>query len=241
MTVQPRRFECRRSHISRHRGVLAFGLIVFVAFTGCATNQLNTFKKRAAQGDHEWIAAQKINCLTASDDCSHRYLIKGDACFRLAKADTKAADNYTCAAEALAQGLALKQSWPDPATQRQFQENLCESLLNLQVLQTGRAAENTLVRFSRAAEALHRLAPGSVAAIYYLARARLRRIEPLLSNMNPTDRVPVCNRLKRTLTDVLSTMERAKQTPIPDWERFADSYQRLSFDLGSAIRIAECR
>jgi hypothetical protein len=51
----------------------------------------------------------------------------------------------------------------------------------------------------------------------------------------------VCNRLKRTLTGVLSMMERAKQTPIPDWNRFAANYQRLSFDLGSAIRMAECR
>jgi hypothetical protein len=227
--------------ISRKQGMLAFGLIMVVTFAGCATPQLNTFKKRAAQGDYEWIAAQKVNCLRSSDDCGRRYLIKGDACFRLAKAGTMAADNYTCAAGALAQGLALKQSWSDTATQRQFQENLCESLINLQVLQAGQAAEKTLVRLTRAAEGLYRMAPGSVPAVYYLAKARLHQIEPVLSNMNPTDRVPVCNRLKRTLTGVLSMMERAKQTPIPDWNRFAANYQRLSFDLGSAIRMAECR
>ncbi len=217
------------------------GLIVVIVLTGCVTGQLSTFKKHASQGDYEWIAAQAVKCQDASDACGQLYLIKGDACFRLAKAGTVPAENYACAADALAQGLTLNRSWPDPTIQRQFQENLCESLGNMQDLQSGEAAEKTLVRFAKAAEALYTMAPDSVPAIYYLARARLRQVQPMLSDMTAADRVPVCNRLKRTLTGVLSMMESARQAPLPDWERFADNYQRLSFDLGSAIRVAECR
>lgn len=210
-------------------------------YASCATMQLNTFQKHAAQGDDAWIAAQEVNCEKASDVCGQLHLIKGNACFRLAKAGTAPADNYACAADELAQGLALKQSWKDPAAHRRFQEYLCESLSNLQDLQSGATAEKTLVRLTNAAEALHRIAPGSVPAIYYLAMARLRQVQPLLADMSAADRLPVCNRLKRTLTGVLSMMQTAKKSSLPDWDRFAAGYQRLSFDLGLAVRVAECR
>ena len=72
-----------------------------------------------------------------------------------------------------------------------------------------------MVRLTNAAEALHRIAPGSVPAIYYLAMARLRQVQPLLADMSAADR--------------------------PDWDRFTAGYQRLSFDLGLAVRVAECR
>lgn len=203
--------------------------------------QLNTFQKHAAQGDDAWIAAQEVNCEKASNSCGRLHLIKGNACFRLARAGTTPADNYSCAADELAQGLSLKQSWPDLAERQRFQENLCESLSNLQDLQSGETAEKTLVRLTNAAQALHRMAPGSVAATYYLAKARLRQVHPLLEDLSAADRVPVCNRLKRTLTGVLAMMQTAEKSSLPDWERFAAGYQRLSFDLGLAVRVAECR
>jgi len=53
--------------------------------------------------------------------------------------------------------------------------------------------------------------------------------------------MPVCIRLKRTVTRVLAVMETARGDTLPDWNRFADNYQRLAFDLGAAMQAAECR
>ena len=218
---------------------LCLGMVYVLA--SCAIMQLNAFKKHAANGDYTWIAAQAVSCEKASDDCAQRHLIKGDACFRLAKADTAPMENYTCAADELAMGLALKPSWVDAEVRRQFQENLCESLRNLKDRQSGDAATQTLARFVEAAEGLYQLAPESAPAVFYLAKARLLQVQPVLLNLNAANQVPACNRLKRSLNTVLSIMETAKTEPPPHWDRFANNYQRLSFDLGSAVRAAECR
>ena len=214
------------------RPALALGLIFILVAAGCAAMQLDTFRKRAARGDHDWIAAQSVVCEKDSDECGQLHLIKGDACFRLAKAGTATAANYACAADELARGLTLNCRWNDPAVRRQFQESLCESLANLLDMQSGDTAALTRDRFTDAAKALYQLAPESVPAVYYLARARLRQVQSMLAAPDLASRVPACNRLKRSLTGILSMMEKAGNPPLPDWERFADHYQRLSFDLG---------
>jgi hypothetical protein len=212
---------------------------VFLA--ACSSIQLTAFKQHADRGDNAWIAAQTVDCTEASDDCSQRHLIKGNACFHLASTGVAPEENYICAAESIERGMSLKRSWPDRTHQRQFQEKLCESLLNHLVLQSGTAPLASPSGLAEAAEELYQMAPESVAATYYLAMARLLQIQPLLTDMKPVDQLPVCNRLKRTLTGILSMIHSAQRSPLPDWERFAHRYQRLSFDLGSAIRRADCR
>lgn len=243
----PNHFKLVRTYLPAHRhsqlpGRLARALCLalLLVLAGCVAMQLNTFEKHAANGDHGWIAAQTVTCEKASDVCGRLHLIKGDSCFRLANADTTPVDNYTCAADEIEKGLALNPSWADATVHRQFQENLCESLRNLQDLHTGEAATQNLARFVFAAEGLYQLAPESVPAVYYLSKARLRQVQPMLFDINAASRIPVCNRIKRTVTRVLSIMETAKGAPLPDWDRFADNYQRLSFDLGAAMRAAEC-
>ena len=202
--------------------------------------QLTEFKQHANRGDDTWIAAQAVDCADPSDDCSQRHLIKGNACFHLASTGVAPEENYICAAASIERGMSLKRSWTDRAVQAQFQEKLCESLLNQLILQSNAEPMATPARLADAAEGLYRLAPESVAAIYYLARARLLQVQPIVPDMNPADRLPVCTNLKRTLTGILSMIDSAQRSPLPDWERFADRYQRLSFDLGAAIRLAEC-
>jgi hypothetical protein len=235
---RPTPFRCYRLH---GRPALFLCLLLILVLADCTAIQLNTFKKRAADGDHGWIAAQAVVCEKASEICGQLHLIKGDACFRLATAGTAPDDNYACAADELERGLALIRSWTNPADHRQFQENLCESLVKLQDLQSAEAAGQTLARSVEAAEKLYQLAPRSVPAVYYLAWVRLRQAQPTILDINAATRVPVCNRLKRTVTDVLAMMETAGTSPFPDWNRFADNYQRLAFDLGSAMHAAGCR
>ncbi|MEE4114500.1 MAG: hypothetical protein V2I40_16905 [Desulfobacteraceae bacterium] len=160
---------------------------------------------------------------------------------RLAKMGREPAVNFACAADELEIGLDLKQSWDAAGAERQYREKLCESLRHLQGGPSGETAERTPSRFLDAAKALYQLSPESVPAVYYLASARLMEIEPMLGNIDAATRVPICIRLKRTVNRVLTAMENARGDPSPDWERFAGDYQRLAFDLGAAIRDAECR
>ena len=216
-------------------------LALILILSGCTNLQLRQFQKHAARGDHEWIAAQAIACQKASDACGQLHLIKGDACFRLAKMDREPAVNFACAADELQKGLALTPAGDAVGVRLQFQEILCESLIRLQDLQSGETAEQTLDRLMKAAKALYQLAPESTPAVYYLSSARLMQIQPMLQNINAATRVPVCSRLKRTVTRVLAVMETTRRHAVPDWDRFANKYERLVFDLGTAIRTADCR
>jgi hypothetical protein len=222
---------------------LFWGPIVMLTIAGCAAVQLQHFQHRAERGDQAWIAARPVTCNSASQTCAQLHLIKGQACLQLAQADghrTPAAD-YACAADEFSAGLALRPSWPDEADHRWVQESLCDALANLQALQSGAAAQQTLIRLEDAATELYRLAPHSIPAVYYLADARLRRIQPVLADLDPAGRIPVCNRLKRTLNLVLSVTATAAQAPSPQWEHYALRFQRLSFDLGVTIKTAGCR
>ena len=230
-----------RSALKWKRPALAASLSLILIFSGCASMQLRQFQKHAERGDHEWIVGQAIACQKASDVCGQLHLIKGAACFRLAKAGRKPAVNYICATDELEKGLALKPSWTDAGAQLYVQENLCESLSNLQALQSGETAERTIDRFVEAAKAFYQLAPEQVPAVYYLSRARLNQMEPILLYINAATRVPVCSQLKRTVTHVLAVMETARGQALPDWSRFADHYERLAFDLGAAMHAADCR
>lgn len=219
---------------------IVVSLFLILMLAGCASMQLNRFQAHADRNDYQWIADQQVTCRQASESCGWLHLLKGDACLRLAGAAGASANRYACAADELAMGLTLTPSWSDPAERQRFQEKLCEALLRLQDLQSGETAEKTLARLKDAAEALYRLAPGSLSAVYYLASVRLLQVQPDLLDLNAARRVPVCHRLKRTLNKVLSTMESARQSDSRQWERYAQNYQRLAFDLGSAVRMAEC-
>jgi hypothetical protein len=231
----------RRTALKRRQPTLAACLALILLFSGCGRLQLSQFQRHAERGDHLWIAAQAVPCRKASDGCGQRHLIKGDACFRLAKMGRDPAVHFACAADELAKGLALKPFWEAPGVQLQYQENLCESLKRLQGLQSDEAAEQTLDRLMKAAKALYQLTPESLPAVYYLASARLMGIEAMLKEINAATRVPVCIRLKRTATRVLAAMEIARESTPSDWDRFADDCQRLVFDLGLAMQAAECR
>lgn len=231
----------RSAHPYRGKSGPLFCMGLVLLLTGCSIAQLAAFKKQADEGDFVRIAAQTVACDHASPVCAELHLIKGEACAHVAAADPAPADKYACAADELAKGLALMPAWTDTVFHRRYQEMYCESLRQLQALRTGQEASRNLTRLMNAAEGLYQLAPGSVPAVYYLASARLGQIQPILEQIDPASRIPVCNRLKRTVTGVLSKMETAATAPTEDWNRFADRYQRLSFDLGAAMRVAGCR
>ena len=222
---------------------IIWGLILMLTVAGCTAMQLQHFQRRADRGDKAWIADRQVTCQTASDACARIHLIKGEACLHLARSDSGSTSvaRYACAADAFSAALALRPVWPDEASRQRVQESLCDTLASLQAMQSGEAAEQTRIRLADAAAELYRLAPHSIPAIYYLGDARLRQIQPLLADLDAAGRIPVCNRLKRTLNLVLSVMATAAGDPSLQWDRYTVRYQRLSFDLGVTIKTAGCR
>jgi len=221
--------------------VAAGCLMLMAAFSGCSTLRVHQMQRRADQGDDAWIIAQTIDCDTPSPACGQLHRIKGKACLRLAERGTKPATHYGCASDELAKAMALTPTWDNLDKQFETAERYCDALDGLQRLQSGKAADTTRVRLLDAAQRLYQLAPGSVPAIYYMSIAQLRQLTPRLETLNAAERLPVCSRLKRTVNQVLSLMETAKREQLPDWNRFAKRYQRLTFDLGAAMHAAECR
>ena len=218
-------------------GCMLFLLTCF----GCGTLRVHQMQKRAAQGDDAWIAAQAVGCNNASQSCSQLHFIKGKACLRLAERGKEPATHYACASDELARGIALKPAWDDLDEQLNVVERYCDALDGLQRLHSGSTANKIRNRLLDAAQTMYRLAPDSVPAIYYMSIAWLRQLEPRISTINAANRVPVCSRLKRTVNQVLSLMETARQEHLPEWRRFERRYQRLAFDLGAAMHTAECR
>ncbi len=223
------------------RPAIVVFIVLMQLLSGCSTSQLHTFQRRADKDDYHWIAQQAITCNQTSTVCGRIHLIKGDACFNIAKAAPSSKPYNACAADELEKGLALIPVWTDYTQHRRVRENLCQSLLNLTTLQSGEPVEQTLARLFKAAKELSVLAPKSVPATYYLACVPLCRARYMLPEINPAKHIIVCNRLKRNLTQVLSMMEAAKEQPPQDWDRFASRVQKLSFDLGIAIQSARCR
>ena len=216
-------------------------LVVVMAFSGCGTLRVHQMQRRAAQGDDAWIIAQSIDCDTPSPSCGQLHLIKANACLRMAEQQREISTYYACASDELAKAIALTPSWDDLDKQLEVSERYCDALDGLQHLQSGKAADDTRDRLWDAAQSLYQLAPDSVPAIYYISIARLRQLTPRISTIDAASRLPVCSRLKRTVNQVLSLMETARHDRLPNWDRFAERYQRLAFELGAAMHTAECR
>lgn len=221
--------------------LLALCILFMQSWVGCSSTRLHRFEQRAAKGEYRWIARQDAGCDQASDTCGRLHLIKGNACLQTADSDPEPQQRYACAADELEKGLALIPDWTDQGLHRQVREDFCRSLLNLWKRQPVEKADQTLSRLSDAAKGLFQLAPESASATYYLACVPLYRAQTMPPETNPAARIPVCNRLTRSLTRVLSKMETAKLQPPADWDRFAASYERLSFELGMTILTAQCR
>jgi hypothetical protein len=113
--------------------------------TSCSPSirQLQSFKEFAAQGNWQRIAAEDIVCKREDDACSQLHLIKGDACYRLAKQHDNPQKELRCAAEELELGIQWTSDWNSTevtGNRGQYQENWCESLRLMRSEQTSSTA-----------------------------------------------------------------------------------------------------
>ncbi len=219
---------------------ICFGSVIFVLFLmyGCGTvGQLDDAKKHWAKKDYEWIAKQEVTCGSTDDGCNQLHLIKGDACYQLAKSGRDEKVNYECAMTQLDAGISqTKEGKMDELNLNRAQtyENLCESIRNLQDLNGGAAAEELTKKLVFTSQAFLSAEPGNLAGIYFLNSARYTLLRRCL--INP-DRCPgLCDNLKAIQNEIETVMPKAEVS------RYMDNYHRLMTDIAGAKRtVAGCQ
>lgn len=159
-------------------------LLIISVVSGCATITLKKFKKLQADEDYQTLAEKEIKCKKDKDGCNQLYLIKGDACFILAKKEGNSAKHYSshlqCAIDNLSTGIKATGDWNDikvgnlTSTQARnvFYENALEAARLRTTLPNNQSTIDRLA--SMAVE--YRELEDSAASNYYVAQSELFKI-----------------------------------------------------------------
>lgn len=205
-------------------------LLVSLLTLGCpALKGLKKAKADWEKQDYAAIATMEVSCKPSDQGCNQLHLIKGDACFRLAKKGVEAAAHYGCAANHLKIGIAQTADWRmgDLNLNRaQSHENLLESLRLWQDTKQGAEAEQITRELVASAQAFLEVEPGHLAGIYFLNSGEyaLLRAE-LLRQTNPPQ---LCADLKRILQSLAASEPKAHGT------KYAPNITRLRADVSAA-------
>ncbi len=213
-------------------------VFVFLAVTlvGCGTKQLSDFKQKLTSHDYAGIAQQPVSCEEVDDVCGQLHLIKGDACFRLAKQNSDPAKNYPCAVTELDKGIQFTKTWQQGEVNlncSQTYANLCESLREWQDRESGTGAAQLTQRLLDTSRRFLAAEPGDPAAVYYNASARYTQLRPEI--LHPRDPQSLCRQLRAIMSDLDAVMPRASGTD------YQTSITRLQTDINGARRtVAGC-
>jgi len=213
-------------------------VLLAVVSTGCPKDliQLSDFKKRLNAGDYAGIAQEPVSCEEVGDACGQLRLIKGDACFRLAKLNNEPAKHYACAVTELDKGVQYTKTWQQEEAhlnRPRTYANLCESLRALQDMERGSKADQLTQRLLDTSQRFLEAEPGDPAAVYYNASARYTQLRPaLLQSPKLPDLCPHLNELIGALN---AAMPRASGTD------YQQNITRLQSDMnGAKHTVAGC-
>lgn len=202
--------------------------------TACGTvGELKTAKESAAKGEYGKLAATPVSCKPADDGCNQLHLIRGDACYRLAKQGDDKPGHYRCAADELELGIQQTKDWKDiealgkPAV---YYENYCESLRMVRDQQNSNDASAPWnQKLSTCAKDFLSLAPNHPAGLFFLNNAKLAQfqIEFKSKKQNPT---AACAELNAMLAGEKQASALSANTP------YAENHERLTRDIAGMKR-----
>ncbi len=205
-------------------------VILFVALfslAACATSQLDKLKKQHKNGSYEIVVKAKVDCNASDGICNQKYLIKGDACYRLAKREASPLKNYDCAIAELGMGISLTKDWKIGnlnLNRNQVYENLSESLRERQDMSKGGEATKFANKLLEVSKQFLGFSPENLAAIYYNNSARFTTLRSAIL-MTPGDS-RVCKAVNHILSQLQSVRGRAMDS------KYAAMYSRLILDVG---------
>jgi hypothetical protein len=212
------------------------GLTLALLVAGCSaidpeTAQLERFKELGSAQRHDVIAGEEVHCAEDGEVCRQLHLIKGDACFVLARRNDAAAAHYDCAIAELTAGLDQE---PGDETalgpDQTFAEKLLEALRWRRDLSASSAESLPYsLRLMQEARAFRAAYPEEPAGYYFEANALYGRvIEGIASG---GDDAVICGDLEAAL-DLL-------EAGTPADGRYILSFERIGRDIQSTRR-AEC-
>jgi hypothetical protein len=222
------------------RQVLAAGLALALLATGCSTikqtidsaaAQLERFKELGAAHQYVAIAGEELRCDEASEVCRQLHLIKGDACFELARRDDAAVARYDCAIAELTTALDRGPAHATPfSVSRAFAEKLLEALRERRDLSASTSESRVYkVRLVQEARAFRAAYPEEPAGYYFEASGLYGRV---------LDEIAKAGGDTATCSDLEAALELlAASLPAPG--RYAVNFERLRQDVQST-RLAEC-
>jgi hypothetical protein len=220
-----------------YRRAAGLALVAFLlVLTACGTtSQLSQFKKHWDKQEFSWIAEQKVTCTASDEGCNQLHLIKGDACYRLAKQGQASVQNYDCAATHLGLGIEQTQQWQMEKfnlNRPQTYENLCEALRDWRDLEKGSKAEQINQGLLNTAQGFLVAEPGNLAAVYFLENARYAKLGPCL--LHPERCPSLCNDLTFILGDLSPNASRSKGT------KYEPNYEVLIKEITKEKELARC-
>ena len=216
--------------------IVLLGTLVLAACGTSTLRHLDEDKVSSGKKDFVALAQQDISCKPTDSGCNQRHLIKGDACFRLAKQADGTKDRFLCAVDHLGLGIQQTSNWREgeiDLNRAQTHENLLESLRLLQDMERGQEATARARQLMEQAKTFLSVEPGNLAGIYFLSSARLSLLQPqLFLTPVPTQ---VCGEFKSILTDLQGAEPRASGT------RYEPNYRQLILDVsGTRAAVPAC-
>jgi hypothetical protein len=214
-------------------------LVLAVGLSGCCA--FNTYKplgkaKELADGQaYAELAAMEVDCNPSCEGCNQLYLLKGDACYRQAKADIEPERHYACAVSALKKGIQLTDRWEMAdfnLNRPQTYINLGESLRNLRDFRTGGEADAVNEELVTVSRAFLDAEPGNPCAIYFAQDARYTKLNRCL--LRPEDCPDLCAQLEQMAKRLRQGLDAAAGSDC------ARQLNRLKGHVEDARQIARC-
>lgn len=205
----------------RFLGMTLIGILI-VALAGCAPSLKELEQAKHLYQDHQYtqLAALEISCQAADEGCNQVHLLKGDACFRIAKnaREMQARGSaLNCAAAELNTGIEMTKAWDKvPINRAQVYENACESA-RLRADFDDRSRYEAML--ATCADRFLTFASGNPRANYYDARAAFYK---LTQSANP------CNGLQSLHARVASALQHLRTD-----SRLGAPYQALKVAISA--------
>lgn len=209
-------------------------------FAGCGvikhavdpkTAQLERFKELGAARQHAAIAGQEVRCTDADKTCRQLHLIKGDACFELARRGDAPTKRYECAIVELASGFDGRLGRETAlGSSRLLAEKLLEALRARRDLSASAAESAPYARrLVENARIFRTVYPDQPAGYYYEAGGRYGQLLDRLAA--GTEPEAMCAELAAILVLL--------QDGAPPAGRYSANFERISRDVQGTVQ-AEC-
>lgn len=223
---------------SRGKGItfLVFVFTSALTVNGCCyfntLRPLEKAKDLAGKQDYASAANLEIKCDDSCEGCNQLHLVKGDACYRLAKNGQEPLKHYACAAGDLTEGIGQTRDWSNLGRTQTY-INLCESLRNWEDLSSGAAADSINERLLTTAGQFLAAEPGNACGVYYQNTARYAKLRPC--QLHPENCPTLCTQLDGISQSV--SVGLAKAGPA----ECGPQLKELKSNLDDAKKLAGCQ